>query len=97
MERMIVNSYWAQVTTVYVERNMSVITGFYNHLNKETKASKVLGIHWNNFPLSNKILSPCVIPKGARNAMLSGLLHQVTVDGDEEQIVTITNAIKFFN
>jgi len=51
---------------------------------------------WGDFPQSRGVLSPCVIPKETRNAVLSGLLHQATTNQDEDKIKKIIRAIQFF-
>lgn len=89
-------SYWKHPIEVYDDKDLIIIIGNYDHKNKEEGGYKALGIHWNNYPTSNGILCPCVIPESTRNAILSGLLHQAVTDKNENRINSITKAIEFF-
>ena len=88
-------SYWKNTEQFYNDNGLIFITGHYDHKNKNNSA-KVLGMHWGDFPQSRGVLSPCVIPKETRNAVLSGLLHQATTNQDEDKIKKIIRAIQFF-
>ena len=89
-------SYWKDHRDIYHDGDaFTVIIGTYDHQNSG-HPFKSLGVHWGTYPNSRGILSPCVIPKDARDALLSGLLHKAVVDGDTETIKNITEAIDFF-
>lgn len=90
-------SYWKKTKEIYVDDGLILIIGWYDHKNMNNGGEKSLGVHWGDYPQSRGVLSPCVIPESTRNAMLSGLLHQSIVSGNEEHILSITEAIKFFN
>jgi hypothetical protein len=94
-------SYWKNPKIVYKDSEFVLIIGRYDHKNDEEKmgaqANKALGAHWGNYPLSNHVLCPCVIPKDTRNAILAGLLHQAVQDKNSERIEQLTEAIEFFN
>ena len=90
-------SYWKQPTEIYVDEGMVLITGWYDHKNKNNGGHKALGVHWGDYPLSRNVLSPCVIPEATRNAILSGLLHQAVTNGDVPLIDSLRRAIEFFN
>ena len=82
-------SYWKQPKTIYADR--------YDHMNQSGVGDKALGVHWDNFPLSRNVLSPCVIPEETRNAILAGLLHQAVIKGDKPVVDSIRESIEFFN
>ncbi len=90
-------SYWKQPKTIYSDDGLTLIIGRYDHLNQSGHGDKALGVHWDNFPLSRNVLSPCVIPEDTRNAILAGLLHQAVIKGDKSVIDSIREAIEFFN
>lgn len=90
-------SYWSEVTEIHIDKGLVLITGRYNHKNQSHKGQKTLGVHWEDYPQSRGILSPCVIPESTRNAILSGLLHQAATNGNQIQIGQLVNAIKFFD
>lgn len=90
-------SYWKKPKEIYVDDGLTLIIGWYDHKNMNNGGEKSLGIHWGNYPQSRGILSPCVVPESTRNAMLSGLLHQSIIEGKQEEVVSITKAINFFN
>lgn len=89
-------SYWKNSENIYVDDGLTLIIGWYDHLNKDNGGNKALGIHWESYPQSRGVLSPCVIPDSTRDAMLSGLLHQAIVNKKNKQIKLITKAIEFF-
>ena len=89
-------SYWSEDTIVYNDNGLVLIIGYYNHKNKKSSGHKALGIHWSDYPQSRGILSPCVIPKETRNAMLSGLLHTAISNNDTVQRDELIKAIDFF-
>ena len=89
-------SYWKNPKEFYNDNGLVLIIGYYDHKNKYNGGEKALGVHWGDYPQSRGILSPCVIPKDTRNSMLSGLLHQATINKDEEKIKNIVEAIQFF-
>lgn len=89
-------SYWTEHEVIYVDDGLTLIIGFYNHKNMNELGEKSLGIHWDNYPSSRGVLSPCVIPEETRNAVLSGLLHQAVVSGNKANIASLTEAINFF-
>ncbi|MFA6136728.1 MAG: hypothetical protein WC667_01445 [Sulfurimonas sp.] len=89
-------SYWKNPKKFYNDNGLVLIIGNYDHKNEYNGGEKALGVHWGDYPQSRGVLSPCVIPKDTRNAMLSGLLHQATINQDEEKIKNIIEAIQFF-
>lgn len=89
-------SYWKNSKEFYNDDGLVLIFGYYDHKNMNNGGVKSLGVHWGDYPQSRGILSPCVIPKETRNAMLSGLLHQVTISADKNKIQKIIEAIQFF-
>ncbi|EHP31048.1 hypothetical protein SMGD1_2526 [Sulfurimonas gotlandica GD1] len=89
-------SYWKNPKEFYNDNGLVLIIGNYDHKNEYNGGEKALGVHWGDYPQSRGILSPCVIPKDTRNSMLSGLLHQATINQDEEKINNIIEAIQFF-
>jgi len=89
-------SYWKNVKSIYVDSGLTLIIGWYDHKNLKNGGEKALGIHWQDYPKSHGILSPCVVPKATRNAMLSGLLHQSVMNGNQNDVVSLTEAIEFF-
>ncbi|MEA1972893.1 MAG: hypothetical protein U9N34_06335 [Candidatus Cloacimonadota bacterium] len=89
-------SYWKNYKEFYNDNGLVLIVGKYDHKNENNGGEKVLGVHWGDYPQSRGILSPCVIPKDTRNSMLSGLLHQATINQDEDKINKIIEAIQFF-
>jgi len=89
-------SYWKKVNEFYNDNGLVLITGFYDHKNLHDGGKKALGVHWGDYPQSRGILSPCVIPKETRDAMLSGLLHKATIDNNIDKINQIIEAIAFF-
>lgn len=90
-------SYWKNPKEVYDDDGLVLIIGWYDHKNMNNGGEKALGIHWRDYPQSRGILSPCVIPESTRNAMLSGLLHQSIICGNQTDVASITEAIEFFN
>ena len=90
-------SYWKDDKEIHVDDGLKLIIGWYDHKNQHNSGEKQLGVHWGNYPQSRGILSPCVIPKATRSAILSGLLHQAVSNGAKKQIAAITEAIEFFN
>jgi len=90
-------SYWKNSKEVYNDDGLVLIIGKYDHKNKNNGGDKALGVHWGDYPQSRGILSPCVIPKETRNAMLSGLLYKVISQNKIKEIEKITEAIRFFN
>lgn len=89
-------SYWKNSKEFYNDDGLVLIVGYYDHKNENDGGEKALGVHWGDYPQSRGILSPCVIPKNTRNSMLSGLLHQATINQDEDRINNIIEAIRFF-
>ena len=89
-------SYWKQPKQIHVDDGLVLIIGWYDHKNENNGGEKALGVHWEDFPLSCAVLSPCVIPANTRNAMLAGLLHQAVAAGDTHKVEAITDAIHFF-
>jgi hypothetical protein len=89
-------SYWKNSKEFYNDDGLVLIVGYYDHKNENNGGEKALGVHWGDYPQSRGILSPCVIPKNTRNSMLSGLLHQATINQDEDRINNIIEAIRFF-
>lgn len=89
-------SYWKKPKEFYVDNGMSLIFGWYDHENKDDGGIKALGVHWGFYPHSRGGLSPCVIPKATRNAILAGLLQQAVIDGKRANIDSILEAIEFF-
>lgn len=89
-------SYWKVEAEIHADEGLVLISGWYNHKNKEKTGIKALGVHWGDYPQSRGVLSPCVIPEATRNAILSGLLHQAVANSDMDQVESITEAIKFF-
>ncbi|GAA0878983.1 hypothetical protein GCM10009119_19510 [Algoriphagus jejuensis] len=90
-------SFWSDINEIHVDDGLVLITGRYNHKNQSTQGEKTLGVHWENYPQSRGILSPCVIPESTRNAVLSGLLHQAAAKGEQTQIDQLVKAIKYFD
>ena len=90
-------SYWKNHKEVYNDDGLRLIIGNYDHKNKNNGGEKALGVHWGDYPQSRGILSPCVIPKETRNAMLSGLLHKAIAQNNIKEMEGITEAIHFFN
>ena len=90
-------SYWKNPKEIYVDDGFVLIIGRYDHKNENDGGDKALGVHWGDYPQSRGILSPCVIPKTTRNAILSGLLHQAVSNNDATNMAGIIEAIKFFN
>lgn len=78
--------YWSEVVEIHVDDGLVLITGRYNHKNLSTQGQKTLGVHWGEYPQSNGVLCPCVIPESTRNSMLSGLLHEAVVNRNKAQI-----------
>lgn len=89
-------SYWKNPKKFYNDDGLVLIVGYYDHKNKHKGGEKALGVHWGDYPQSRGMLSPCVIPQDTRNSMLSGLLHQATLNQDTEKINKIIEAIQFF-
>lgn len=89
-------SYWKNPKEFYNDDGLVLIVGYYDHKNEYNGGEKALGVHWGDYPQSRGILSPCVIPQDTRNSMLSGLLHQATLNQDTEKINKIIEAIQFF-
>jgi len=89
-------SYWKNYKEFYNDNGLVLIVGKYDHKNENNGGEKALGVHWGDYPQSRGILSPCVIPKDTRNSMLSGLLHQATINQNEDKINKIIEAIQFF-
>ena len=89
-------SYWKNPKEFYNDDGLVLIVGHYDHKNEHNGGEKALGVHWGDYPQSRGKLSPCVIPQDTRNSMLSGLLHQATLNQDTEKIKKIIEAIQFF-
>jgi hypothetical protein len=90
-------SYWKSPDQIYVDDQFVLIIGWYDHKNQNNGGERALGVHWDNYPQSRGVLSPCVIPPTTRSAILSGLLHQAVSNNNLEQVDSITRAIHFFN
>lgn len=90
-------SYWQGTTEIYKDEEFTLITGYYNHKNKNPVGNKCLGVHWGTYPQSRQVLSPCVIPKDTTDAILAGLIHQATANGKMDSVATLTKAIEFLN
>jgi hypothetical protein len=88
-------SYWKKHKEIHIDDGLVLIIGWYDHKNKHHGGDKSLGVHWGDYPQSRGVLSPCVIPKATRNAILSGLLHQAVSSGNLAQVKSITEAIEF--
>lgn len=87
-------SYWKDTEVFYEDDGLVLIFGWYDHKN-QGNADKALGVYWwDNYPQSRGKLSPCVIPANTRNAILSGLLHQAVINGQNTK--TILKAVYFF-
>lgn len=89
-------SYWKKPEAIHVDDGLTLIIGWYDHMNQENGGHKALGIHWEDYPQSRGVLSPCVIPESTRDAILSGLLHQAVTNKNAKQVSSITKAIEFF-
>jgi len=89
-------SYWKKTKEIYIDEGLVLIIGWYDHKNQNNGGNKALGVHWGDYPQSRGVLSPCVIPETTRNAILSGLLHQAVISGNDVQSESIVEAIKFF-
>lgn len=89
-------SYWKNTKEVYFDDGLTLIIGWYYYKHMHNGGYKSLGIHWETYPKSRGILSPCVIPEDTRDSMLSGLLHKAIMEGDTSKIENLTLAIKFF-
>lgn len=90
-------SYWKNYETIYNDNGLVLIFGWYDHKNEHNGGEKALGVHWEDYPQSRGILSPCVIPKATRSAILSGLLHQAVSEGDKQKVQSVMKAIEFFH
>ncbi|MGE4716951.1 MULTISPECIES: hypothetical protein [Yersinia] len=90
-------SYWKSPEKFHEDDGMVLIYGYYDHKHEYNGGTKELGVHWDGYPQSRGILSPCVIPENSRNAMLSGLLHQAVSSGNKLMMNDISKAIEFFN
>ena len=90
-------SYWKNSKEIYEDDGLVLIVGWYDHKNVNNGGDKALGVHWGDYPQSRGILSPCVIPKGTRDAILSGLLHNAVSNNDVSKTSALVDAIKFFN
>lgn len=89
-------SYWKDWEEIYNDDGLVLIIGKYDHKNQNNGGVKSLGVHWGTYPQSHNVLSPCVIPKETRSAMLSGLLHQSVLQGKTQHVKQITQAIEYF-
>ena len=89
-------SYWKEVAEFYNDGGLVLITGLYNHKNENSEGEKALGIHWEDYPQSRGMLSPCVIPEATRDAILAGLLHKAVFSKDSYGVEEITKAIEYF-
>ena len=89
--------YWKQPKEIFLDEGLVLIIGWYDHKNQENGGEKALGVHWGEYPQSRGVLSPCVIPKTTRDAILSGLLHLAVTKNNTSQVESILDAIKFFN
>ena len=89
-------SYWKDHKNIHVDDGLVLIIGWYDHKNQYNGGAKALGLHWDGYPQSRGVLSPCVIPRDTRSAILSGLLHQAVSSGNKIQIESIVEAIEFF-
>tara|TARA_Y100001978_G_C23368379_1_gene279762 strand:+ start:53 stop:373 length:321 start_codon:yes stop_codon:yes gene_type:complete len=90
-------SYWKSTKEIYTDDGLTLITGYYDHKNQQHGGEKALGIHWESYPQSRGILSPCVIPGATRSAILAGLLHQAVINGDMKRVASLTEAIGFLS
>ena len=90
-------SYWKNPEEIYKDGGLVLIIGHYDHKNQHDEGKKALGIHWETYPQSHGILSPCVIPETTRDAILSGLLHKAVANKNEKQMQTLLKGIAFFN
>lgn len=90
-------SYWKNTKEIYNDDGMVLIIGLYDHKNQHGSGEKCLGVHWGTYPQSHNILSPCVIPKQTRSAILSELLLQAVNNGNTDLVKEITDAIGYFN
>lgn len=90
-------SYWKNPKEIYKDDGLVLIIGRYDHKNQNNGGDKALGVHWEDYPKSRGILSPCVIPEITRNAILSGLLHQAVIKGNATRRKLLIEAIEFFN
>lgn len=90
-------SYWQETTEIYEDEEFILITGYDNHKNEKPMGDKCLGVHWGTYPSARNRLSPCVIPKATSDAILAGLIHQATVNGDMASVASLTEAIRFLN
>lgn len=90
-------SYWKEPREIHTDDGLVLIIGKYDHKNQNNGGSKALGVHWENYPQSRGVLSPCVVPESTRNAILSGLFHQAVTNGNQEQVGQIAEAIGYFN
>lgn len=89
-------SYWTDVKEIYNNEGFVLIIGKYNHKNENSTGEKCLGVHWGEYPQSRGVLSPCVIPSEARDAILAGLLYKAVIDKDTDKIEKIKKAIEYF-
>ena len=90
-------SYWKHPKEIFLDEGLVLIIGWYDHKNQENGGDKALGVHWGDYPQSRGVLSPCVIPKTTRDAILSGLLHLAVTKNNTSQLESILESIKFFN
>ena len=89
-------SYWKDTKEFFEDDGLVFIIGRYDHKNQNNGGNKALGVHWGDYPQSNGVLCPCVIPEITRNAILSGLLHQGVTKNETGKVESILDAIKFF-
>ncbi len=91
-------SYWDLVGEFAVgDCGFTIVYGTYNHKNSEKKPRKEMGVHWGDYPTSRGKLTPCVINKKVRNAILTGLWLQAMNDSDCQEVKNIKKAIDYFN
>lgn len=99
--------HWQKVAVVYDDpkTGFAVIRGYYSiedgaSIEDKNKSKKALGVFWGMphpfLPDNDAEISPCIIPRRARNAMLSGLLNDALTQRDYDLVRNITDAIAFF-
>ena len=72
-----------------------LIYGYYDHENGGNP-EKRLGIHWReDFPRSNNILTPLMVPPVAAKGFLSGLFFELLSKGQKDKAEKVAEAIKF--
>ncbi|QAV24551.1 hypothetical protein [Proteus hauseri] len=91
-------SYWKAPHIAYhnKERGFYVIYGKYNHLNREKKSNKCIGLYWDNFPKVNDVLAPMVVPADIGKSILAGLLQDAANKKEGVVLQNILDAIDYF-